>query len=147
MKLKKKRLTRILVEGNSEFLKKLAGQVEANYHVRVERQPKTGLVMLKTRDSVSMQPFYMGEMLVSECTVSIQDVLGVGVIKGEELERSYQLAVVDAAFNANIPLIEDWISKLEQKEKNIQERHHKEQAMVATSKVHFDTMEDYYDKS
>ncbi|MBP3952694.1 phosphonate C-P lyase system protein PhnG [Bacillus suaedae] len=145
--MKKKRLTKILVEGRPEFLQKLANQIEDKHSPKIEREPETGLVMVKARDSVSMQPFYMGELLVTECTVSISGVLGFGMIKGEELERAYQLAVVDAGFNANIPEVAYWLDELELEEGLIVQRHKKEEAMVAQSRVHFDTMEDYYDKS
>lgn len=145
--MKKSRLTKILIDGNPELLKNISSQVEEIVSVQMERSPKTSLVMLKARDSVSMQPFYMGEVLVTECTVAILGQFGMGVIMGEEPERSYQIAVVDAAFNADLPITESWIPLLEQEEKNIQRRHLMESKMVSQSQVNFDTMEDYNDKS
>ena len=103
--------------------------------------------MMKTRDSVSKQPFYMGEVLVTECTVQIEGHYGLGVIMGEEPTRAYQLALVDAAFNARLALTESWIDSLEEEEQNIESRLEKQMAMVAHSRVNFDTMEDYNDKS
>ncbi|MFS8579188.1 MAG: phosphonate C-P lyase system protein PhnG, partial [Novibacillus thermophilus] len=64
--MKKARLTKILVEGNRDLLKKMAQQVEKRVEVKVEQPPRKGLVMLKARDSISMQPFYLGEGLVTE---------------------------------------------------------------------------------
>ncbi|MFD1735175.1 phosphonate C-P lyase system protein PhnG [Bacillus salitolerans] len=145
--MKKSRLTKILVEGNPELLKQLSLQVEELVEVRLERKPKTGLIMLKVRDSVSKEPFYMGEVLVSECTVSIEGTYGMGTIMGEEFERSYQIAVIDAAFNVNLPITKTWLKKLEEEETAIHHRHQQEHAMVANSRVNFDTMEDYNDKS
>ncbi|MFC0271047.1 phosphonate C-P lyase system protein PhnG [Metabacillus herbersteinensis] len=145
--MKKSRLTKILVEGNPTILKDLSTQVEDTMSIQMERSPKTSLVMMKARDSVSMQPFHMGEVLVTECTVSIQRAFGIGVLMGEEPERSYQIAVVDAAFNAELPFTKTWISTLEQEELNIRERHLKESAIVSRSQVNFNTMEDYNDKS
>jgi alpha-D-ribose 1-methylphosphonate 5-triphosphate synthase subunit PhnG len=145
--MKKSRLTRILIEGDPDVLKKLCAQVEEAVSIRVEHQPKTGLVMMKTRDSVSMQPFYNGEVLVTECTVSIQGEIGFGVTMGEEPERAYQMAAVDAAFNAGLPITASWMTELEEEEEKIRKKHLKESAIVAQSRVHFDTMEDYNDKS
>ncbi|WP_408008177.1 phosphonate C-P lyase system protein PhnG [Pseudalkalibacillus sp. A8] len=145
--MKKSRLTRILVEGDPAFLKKLSAQVEENETVKLENQPKTSLVMLKSRDSVSKQPFFMGEVLVTESTVSIQGKFGIGVIMGENPTRSYQIAVVDAAFNADLPIVDTWIHELEQEEMNIKSKYLKESALAAKSQVNFDTMEDYNDKS
>lgn len=145
--MKKARLTKILVEGNRDLLKKMAQQVEKRVEVKVEQPPRKGLVMLKARDSISMQPFYLGEGLVTECSVSIQGKFGFGAIMGEDPERSYQIAVVDAAFNARLPLVDSWIPELEREERSIRQRHFREHVMAEHSRVQFDTMEDYNDKS
>ncbi|WP_185805330.1 phosphonate C-P lyase system protein PhnG [Bacillus canaveralius] len=144
--MKKARLSKILIEGNPETLAHFAKQVEETVTVRIERSPATGLVMMKTRDSVSRQPFYMGEILVTECTVEIDGHYGLGVIMGEEPVRAYQLALVDAAFNANLMITEGWIAKLEEEERIIQRNLEKQMAMVSRTQVNFETMEDYNDK-
>ncbi|WP_078381926.1 phosphonate C-P lyase system protein PhnG [Sutcliffiella halmapala] len=145
--MKKSRLTKILVEGEPSVLQYLASEVEKVATVQIERKPTTGLVMVQARDSVSEQPFYMGEILVTECTVSIEGKFGMGVVKGEEPERSYYIAVVDAAFNAGLSVITELIPTMEYEEQAIRNKHLKEAALVAQSQVHFDTMEDYNDKS
>lgn len=145
--MKKSRLTKILVEGNPMLINKMTAEVVRDYEITLEKKPALGLVMVKARDSVSLQPFYVGEMLVTECTVSLNGIFGIGVIKGEEWERSYQLAVIDAAFNAKLPLIDSWFPLLLEEEESINERYRKESAMVAQTQVQFDTMEDYNDKS
>ncbi|MFV8828259.1 phosphonate C-P lyase system protein PhnG [Alkalihalobacterium sp. APHAB7] len=145
--MKKSRLTKILVEGDEQFLQELVSQVEEVESIQMERKPSTGLVMVKTRDSVSMQPFYMGEILVTECTVSINGKFGMGVIQGEQPIRSYQIAVIDAAFNAKLPIVLKLLPKIENEEQKIRNKHLKEAAINAQSRVHFDTMEDYNDKS
>ncbi|MEB1805918.1 MAG: phosphonate C-P lyase system protein PhnG [Bacillaceae bacterium] len=145
--MKKSRLTKILVEGNEQFLELLVSEVEEVAFIQMERKPSTGLVMVKTRDSISMEPFYMGEILVTECTVSINGKFGMGVIQGEQPIRSYQIAVIDAAFNAKLPIVLKLLPKLENEERKIRNKHVKEAAINAQSRVHFDTMEDYNDKS
>ncbi|WP_209124180.1 phosphonate C-P lyase system protein PhnG [Alkalihalobacillus sp. BA299] len=145
--MKKSRLTKILVEGDPQFLKQMVCEIETVAKIQMERKPATGLVMVKTRDSVSSQPFYMGEILVTECMVSINSKYGMGVIKGEQPERAYQIAVVDAAFNANLPIITQLNKKLLEEEQNIRHRHLREAALANQTRVHFDTMEDYNDKS
>ncbi|WP_456277347.1 phosphonate C-P lyase system protein PhnG [Bacillus sp. AK128] len=145
--MKKSELTKILVEGNPELLKQLSLQAEELVVIKIERKPKTGLIMLKVRDSVSMQPFYMGEVLVTECTVSIDGMYGMGTIMGEEFERSYQIAVIDAVFNVGLPIVQEWLPILEEEAMSIKRKHQKEQAMAVSSRVNFDTMEDYNAKS
>jgi alpha-D-ribose 1-methylphosphonate 5-triphosphate synthase subunit PhnG len=145
--MKKSRLTKILVEGRHEFLTKWTEAIEKMTNVNIVRAPSTGLVMLKTRDSVSKQPFYMGEVLVTECSVSIDHHAGFGIIMGENPQRSYQIAVVDAALNAQLPITSQLLSELEMEERYIQQRINEEAARAATTKVQFDTMEDYNAKS
>lgn len=145
--MKKSRLSKILIEGNPQLLEKLAAQVQETHTVNVKRSPSTGLVMMKTRDSVSRQPFYMGEVLITECTVEIDGIFGMGVLMGEEPDRAYSIALVDAAFNAKLPITLFWLPELEEEERKIKSYQQKEMSKLAASKVNFDTMEDYNDKS
>lgn len=144
--MKKARLSKILVEGNQELMKQIAINIEEISSIKIERSPQTGLVMMKTRDSVSKQPFYMGEVLVTECVVEVEGVAGIGILMGENPERAYQIALIDAAFNAKLPIINHWITLLEEEERKISARQEKELAMASSSRVNFDTMEDYNDK-
>jgi alpha-D-ribose 1-methylphosphonate 5-triphosphate synthase subunit PhnG len=66
---------------------------------------------------------------------------------GEEPDRAYSLAVVDAAFNAKLPIAGFWLHELEEEERNIAKLKQKEMSILARSQVSFDTMEDYNDKS
>jgi alpha-D-ribose 1-methylphosphonate 5-triphosphate synthase subunit PhnG len=145
--MKKSRLTKILVEGRPEFLAKWAGLIEKTADVRIDRAPSTGLVMLKTRDSVSKQPFYMGEVLVTECSVAIDHHVGIGIVMGEEPNRSYQIAVVDAAINAGLGIKKELLTELDMEEAYIQQRMREEAARITKTRVEFDTMEDYNAKS
>lgn len=145
--MKKSRLSKILVEGSCELISQLAKEVEETNSIHIERSPTTGLVMMKTRDTVSKQPFYMGEVLVTECVVEVDGMYGIGVIMGEEPTRALQMAIIDAAFNAKLSTIHTWMPLLEEEEQKIMSRHEKELAMVSSSRVNFDTMEDYNAKS
>lgn len=143
--MKKKRLTRILVEGRSELAESLAGQIESSYSIQIDKHPQKSLVMLKNNDSVSNQPFYVGEVLVTECSVSIENKKGIGVIMGEQPEKAYYLAIIDAALNGRLKETSEWGARLLEEEKAIERRHQKEAVMAARTKVNFDTMEDYDD--
>jgi alpha-D-ribose 1-methylphosphonate 5-triphosphate synthase subunit PhnG len=145
--MKKARLSKILVEGSSELLCRLAAEVEETDLIKMEQSPRTGLVMMKTRDSVSKQPFYMGEVLVTECVVEIEGNFGMGVLMGEDPTRAYQMALIDAAFNARLPMTVEWLPLLMEEEQKILKKQRDEAVMVSSSKVNFDTMEDYNAKS
>ncbi|MCA1011963.1 phosphonate C-P lyase system protein PhnG [Halobacillus halophilus] len=143
--MKKKRLTRILVEGRDELAESMAEEIEKNHAIYLDKQPQKSLVMLKNKDSVSNQPFYAGEVLVTECGVSIDDKKGIGVIMGERPEKAYHLAVIDAALNVRLKETESWGARLLEEEEAIHKRHQGEAVRAARTKVNFDTMEDYDD--
>lgn len=138
--------TKILVEGDHKLLPGFAGQIRKNYVVHTERGAKKSLAMTKARDSVSFQPFYIGEVLMTECTVSIHDIFGFGAIMGEDYDRAYELAIVDAAFRAGLPETKDWIPLLEKEEKRIEIKHQEELALVLRTKVDFGDLEGPNDK-
>lgn len=136
----------MLIEGSRELPRKLCEQIERHYTVSIVRGPEKSLVMSKARDSVSRQPFYLGEILVTECIVDIQGTHGIGILIGEQAEKAYELAVVDAAMNANLPETKDWLSEIKAEEARLDARLKQEQALVMKTKVHFDTMEETYGK-
>ncbi|WP_248927622.1 phosphonate C-P lyase system protein PhnG [Paenibacillus hamazuiensis] len=144
--LKRSRMTRILIDGDPALLHRLCGQIEARYEPAVVKPPEKSLVMSKARDSVSQQPFYLGEVLVTECTVAIGDAHGFGILIGEDAERAYELAVVDAALNAKLPETEAWEAELLEEERRTAERRAREHELVMKTRVHFDTMEESYGK-
>ncbi|WP_100486556.1 phosphonate C-P lyase system protein PhnG [Sporolactobacillus pectinivorans] len=144
--MSKRRLSKILVNSDLPLLKKISDQAEALAEIRVERAPQTSLVMMKAKDSVSTQPFYMGEVLVTECTVSINDKFGIGVVIGEQPERAYRMAAIDAAFNAGLPIVKEWGPLLIAEEARLAERQNMESARVSESRVNFDTMEEFHDQ-
>ncbi|MFB5188994.1 phosphonate C-P lyase system protein PhnG [Alicyclobacillus fastidiosus] len=144
--MKRKQMTRILVEGDRTLLERLASQVEAAHEVHVNRKPENSLVMMKTFDPVASQPFYLGEVMVTQCTVTVNGHRGIGVLMGDEPDRAYYLAVVDAAVNASIPESFLWEPVLLEEEKRVNRRQYEEYARVEKSKVQFETMEEHYAK-
>lgn len=141
--MKKWQIARILIEGDRSLLQRLCEQIERKYSMETVKPPERSLVMTKANDSVSQKPFYLGEVLVTECTVSIQGVYGFGVLMGEDAERAYQLAVVDAAFQAKLPETGAWEPELLAEEKRIAVRQRTVYSQSAKTKVNFDTMEEY----
>jgi alpha-D-ribose 1-methylphosphonate 5-triphosphate synthase subunit PhnG len=141
--MKKSQVSRILIEGNPDLLQRFCEQIEQGYEIIELKPPAKSLVMTKANDSVSQKPFYLGEVLVTECTISIDGVYGFGVLMGEYAERAYQLAVVDGAFHARLPETQFWYAELLEEEKQIMARHRLEYSLAMRTKVNFDTMEEY----
>lgn len=144
--MNKAQITRVLVEGDRGLLRKLCDDIERNYPVSIVKGPEKSLVMSKAKDSVSEQPFFLGEILVTECIVDVRGTHGIGILIGEHPEAAYELAVVDAAMNAKLPETRDWIAVFKEEERRIIARLHRERALVMGTKVNFDTMEESYGK-
>lgn len=137
--MEKSRFTRILALGEPTLLEELARTIESQVAVEVVSAPRLRVTMAKVIDPVTKTPFYLGEVLISECTVSVRGALGFGALAGESLQRAYELAVVDAAWNAEWPQNAEWRSRLLAQEAEIQRFHEREFAQMAASRVDFAT--------
>ncbi|KJS21994.1 MAG: phosphonate C-P lyase [Clostridiaceae bacterium BRH_c20a] len=137
----RKRRTTILVKGDQKLAKSLAEQIIKNYNVKVMQKPENGLVMVKMRESSARKLFYLGELLVTECKVQINEVLGVGLVSGDRQELAYYLAVIDAACNAALPETKSWESVLMVEEEKIAAHEAKEHLKLLRTKVNFETMD------
>lgn len=74
------------------FIEKL----ESHYTIQTIMEPQNNLVMVRAQDTIEEQQFYLGEALATECEVTVNNTLGIGLCLGEEPERAYGMAIVDA---------------------------------------------------
>lgn len=139
--MNRKRRTQILIEGMRELPKKLATSVIDKYNVEILAEPQEALVMVKMRETAKKSLFYLGEVLVTETKVQLNQKIGIGLIVGHDKELSYWLAIIDAAYQANISEISEWESLLLQEEISIAEETKKKQAEILKTKVNFETMD------
>lgn len=139
--MKRKRRMQILIDGSKEVSNKLAHQIEENYSVEIILKPQHSLTMIKMRETAKKSLFYLGEVLVTECKVQISNQVGIGLVVGVEEDLAYKLAVIDAAFEANLPETRSWISRLEGEELRIEAQRKVKEAAIYKTKVNFETMD------
>lgn len=139
--MKRKRRTEILINGSQDTVESMAKEIEERYQVKVIQEPENGLVMLKARETAQKSLFYLGEVLVTECKVQIQESIGIGILKGHQPQLAYNLAVIDAAFKGNLIETKSWIKILEDEEKKIQENRKAVNNAILKTKVSFETMD------
>jgi alpha-D-ribose 1-methylphosphonate 5-triphosphate synthase subunit PhnG len=89
----------VLAECDLERLKRFVEELETRHTVEPVRDPGVCLTLVKAEDSLEKQPFYLGEALTTECEVSVDGQLGIGLCLGEEPVRGYCIAVFDALRN------------------------------------------------
>jgi alpha-D-ribose 1-methylphosphonate 5-triphosphate synthase subunit PhnG len=139
--MNRKKRTEILVRGANEVAAKLAREILNKYDVKTVEEPNYGLVMVKARETARRSLFYLGEVLITECKVLINDYLGIGIVKGQEQELAYHLAIVDASYRASLPETEGWTAVLLLEEEKIEEKRAAFHNKVLKTKVDFQTMD------
>jgi alpha-D-ribose 1-methylphosphonate 5-triphosphate synthase subunit PhnG len=80
-------------------------------------------------------------VLVSEAKVRVEGTAGLGLIQGRDLEAATDLAVIDAALAAELPLTAGWDFRLEAAEAELEALLDQEQAVLAQTRVEFETLD------
>ncbi|MHC1715272.1 MAG: phosphonate C-P lyase system protein PhnG [Acidaminococcaceae bacterium] len=136
----RKRRTRILIEDPSGLARKLSEEIEGKYDVKIIEEPNSGLVMLKMRENSKRALFYLGEVIVVEAKVEVEGKLGIGIVTGNNEELAYWLAVIDAAFNAELAETKTWEELLQQEAEELYASLAEESERILRTKVNFETM-------
>lgn len=140
--MNRKNRTEILVNSDLDFLQELSNLIRKNHKVKNIENPNKGLVMMKMRESAQKHLFYIGEILVSECKVMIDNSMGLGILQGNNLRKAYHLAVIDAAYNSNIKELEAINSLISNKEKEIKKKNQMKVNKILKTKVNFETLDE-----
>jgi len=139
--MNRRKRTTILIDGSRSLARELVSEIERNYDIHVLTAPQQALTMIKLRETAQKSLFYLGEVLVTETKVQINNTFGIGIVVGDEEEFSYQLAVIDAAYEANVAETENWTLLFEEEEKRIHENRAIKEASILKTKVNFEMMD------
>lgn len=136
--MEKKRLFKIMSKANREVIIELAKEIQTKKEVVIVKSPEKVLAMVKMREPVKEMKFYIGEVIVTETTVSIDGVTGHAVAMGDDFEKTLSMAIIDSACNGGFFEKEELLLELE-KEQKIKEE--KENAMFMKTMVNFNSMD------
>lgn len=139
--MKRRRRTEILIQGDSGLARGFAETIIEKYECREIVAPQYGLTMVKMRESAKQSLFYIGEVLISEAKVEIHQQIGIGIVAGMEGKLAKQLAIIDAAYKADLPETKKWEPQLLEAEHRITKAKAQEQAELFETKVNFETMD------
>lgn len=143
--MKRKERTKILLGMSDSLLRTLAKKICEEHTVEEIESPSHSLVMIQKRESARNSVFYLSELLVSECRVMVNGVMGLGIVSGMNLKKSKHLAIIDAAYNANLSIVEK-IEKTLENEKIKQDKNEKiKTKMILDTRVSFETMNEMED--
>ncbi|MFC2946794.1 phosphonate C-P lyase system protein PhnG [Virgibacillus sediminis] len=139
--MKRRKRTEILIQADPSLAKNFAESIIRHYKCQEIVAPTYGLTMIKMRESAKQSLFYMGEVLVTEAKVEINQEVGIGIVVGMEEELAKHLAIIDAAYKAEVPETGAWLPELLEAERRITEDKAKKQAELFETKVNFETMD------
>lgn len=141
--MNRKERTRVLVEGDRKLLSRMANEAEQRFSVAVVKDPTEELVMLKMREDAQRSLFYLGEALMTSCTVRIGQSYGYGMVLGEDQKMARDLAIVDAAYAAcgNEEVLSAWDEELIAEQQLLDERARTLSEALLRTRVDFSTME------
>lgn len=138
--MRRRRRTTILVNGDPNLAGRLAGTIRQNHDCKEIIAPHYGMTMIKTRESARKSLFYLGEVLVTEAKVEINDCVGIGIVNGMQDQLAKDLAVIDAAYQANLNETVEWNDVLLAEERDITRKRAELQSELMNTKVNFETM-------
>lgn len=137
--MNKKRLFQILARADREEVIQLGNKLKQECHsVTVVKKPEKTLTMIKMREPVKNSLFYLGEIIVTEATVTLDGSTGVAVTMGDDFDKTLSMAMIDAACNAGVFHYEELLLAWES-EQHLQME--KENAMMQKTKVDFHSMD------
>lgn len=138
--MNRKTRTEILIKSPNNIAEKLVKSIEGRYNSTKISDPSNGLVMIKVRESAKKQLFYLGEVIVTEAKVMINDSIGKGIVIGDNEDLAVNLAIIDGCYMENIPETKLWDEMLVKESKEILKNDIRKEKEVLKTKVNFESM-------
>jgi alpha-D-ribose 1-methylphosphonate 5-triphosphate synthase subunit PhnG len=129
----------VVCESNLDQLRAFVENTEKTHAVEIVKYPSACLAMLRAQDSLEAQEFYLGEALTTECEVKVDGAPGFGLCLGDEPQRCYCIAVLDALRERPTRELEEFI---ESQRCEIAMREQNEFSLVERTQVDFKLMEE-----
>ncbi len=82
--MKRKQRTEILIQDGGSLANKLAETITTKYNYLEIIKPQYGLTMVKMRETAKKSLFYVGEVLITEAKIEINQTIGIGLVNGEK---------------------------------------------------------------
>ncbi len=135
----KHEMSAILAKASQSELGEIAEQIKAGSEIQILKEPKKTLVMVKARESVKNSLFYLGEVLATECMVTVDGAKGISVIAGDDFKKAVSAAIIDGYLNGskNKETVIEKIQQLGRQQKKGREQLNRQ---IRKSKVNFNVM-------
>ena len=134
----KKRLSKILAKADRQTVAAISDDILKSYRPVIIKEPGKTLAMIKMREPVKNSLFYIGEVIVCEAVVEIDNIKGAAVLMGDDTEKVLNMAIIDAAVNKGAFTGMDILFALEKEQNDYLMR---ENAMYLKTMVNFESMD------
>lgn len=138
----KKEISAILSRASKEEVEEITAPLKESEQIEIVKPPQKTLVMVKVRETVGKSLFYLGEVLATECMVTVNGIKGFSVIAGDDFDKSLSVAVVDGLLNNKNTNVkkEKVMQEIVKLEKKQQAGRARLNAEILKSKVNFNVM-------
>ncbi len=131
----------LLARADESHFSQLWNTLGLNPAYRVIRGPEEGLVMVRGRAGGSGNPFNLGEMTVTRCSIRLESgQVGHAYVSGRRLQYAEQAAIVDALMQSSEFHDEIEVKLVAVLEAVERERQEEKTRKAAATKVDFFTM-------
>jgi alpha-D-ribose 1-methylphosphonate 5-triphosphate synthase subunit PhnG len=131
----------ILCECALDALRQFTAELAVHQSIDLVKPPAICLTMVRAEDSVEQQEFYLGEALTTDCEVAIAGHVGYGICLGDEPDRAWCMAVIDALIAGNGPQRSQIDAFLDQQLALVRQAQQTEFGQILRTKVDFKLME------
>lgn len=128
--------TKILNSLTFEQLEKIV----PNINYEIVKEPQLGTVMVKVNDKGRNGSFYIGEVVVYECFVKVNNVVGKGISLNDNPDFSKALAIINGLYKSNSDGEYNLTSKIIELKSIVDDKEKNQAKMILSTKVSFDTM-------
>lgn len=132
----------VLCECDLDRLVHFVEGLETRHKVEIVREPAVCLTMIRAEDSLEHQEFYLGEALTTECEVAVDGIPGYGLCLGEEPQRGYCLAVIDALQHGGGPPDSEITEFIAYHAEQLEAKERREFSRILSTKVDFKLMDE-----
>jgi alpha-D-ribose 1-methylphosphonate 5-triphosphate synthase subunit PhnG len=131
----------ILADGDFKVWREMTNKLKTRYAINVIVEPETCMVMARAADGASRNPFFLGEVLITEAVVEFEGRLGYGFAQEDNPEKALCFAILDAAVGLHLQEEPEILRLLTEQEQKITVGRRSESGLVAGTKVNFAVLE------
>jgi len=138
--MNKKEIFEVLMQGKSIKISELSNKLKEKIPFEIIKKAEEGLVMYRMQESVENISFNVGEVLITQAEVKINDNLGYAMVLGMDKESALNKAFLMGIVEANLPECKEITELIDFLKKEKLEKLREEREIINSTRVKFETM-------